>query len=58
MKVNQRFFAVQKAHVDMADAVLKVTTAHPDLTTAEITSILAHILLEWNRYTIREERAQ
>lgn len=56
MKVSERTWIVQQASVDISSAVTAAVSKHPTLTHAELTGILGGILLQWNKYAIRDER--
>jgi hypothetical protein len=53
--IHPRTHIVQKAGLDIGDAVLKVIRDY-ELTDAEIAGILAEQILRWNKYAIRHER--
>ena len=58
MKVHPRTWIVQQASIRINTAVTEAIaqSAADQLTHTELTGILGQILLDWNRYAIRDER--
>jgi hypothetical protein len=57
MKLHPRTMLVQAAHIDISTALAGAISKH-QLTHAELTQILAQLLLEWNKYAIRDQREE
>lgn len=58
MKIHERHALQAKAHLDISQAVTAAVAKNTDLTHAELTGILASILLQWNRWAIKDEREE
>jgi len=57
MKLHPRHEPTTKAGIDIQVAVNEAVREY-DLTHNELTQILAQIILSWNKYAIRDERAE
>jgi len=57
MTLHPRHDLVTKADIDIKTAVTEAVGRH-QITHAELTGILAGILLAWNKYAIRDEREE
>ncbi len=53
--IHPRSQVVAQAQVDLSTAMAKILRER-ELTHYEVTSILAHEILSWNKYAIRAER--
>ncbi len=57
MKLHPRHAVVTVASIDIQAALTEAIARH-ELTHAELTGILAQQLVQWNKYAIRDERAE
>ena len=56
MKLHPRVMPWQRAHYDIAAAVLEAMRKHPDLTYIELFQIFNEITASWLEYALRDER--
>lgn len=58
MQLHPRRILTAKAGNDIQEAVTAAVAKNQGLTHAELTMILAEILLQWNKYAIKDEREE